>query len=66
MALVGTDTARIVDAVTHLLADRDALAAMARPALPFGDGRAGPRIAAHMLDWLAGRRDDGRPPPRLI
>ena len=58
MALVGTDTARIVGEVTRLLTDREALAAMARPALPFGDGRAGPRIAAHMLDWLAGRRDE--------
>ena len=35
-----------------------ALAAMARPALPFGDGRAGPRIAGHMLDWLAARGED--------
>ena len=56
MVLVGTDTAAIVSEVACLLSDPQALAAMARPALPFGDGRAGPRIAAHMLEWLAGRR----------
>jgi len=56
MLLVGTETGRIVDAVTRLLANHEALAAMARPALPFGDGNAGPRIAGHVLDWLAGRR----------
>ena len=57
MQLVGTDSARIFGEVTRLLTDPEALAAMARPALPFGDGRAGPRIAAHMLDWLAARRN---------
>lgn len=55
MALVGTDTARIITAVTRLLGDPAARAAMARPALPFGDGRAGPRIAAHIDHWLAER-----------
>lgn len=58
MLLVGTDTAGIVDETVRLLADRDALAAMARPALPFGDGRAAPRIAGHMIAWLATRRDE--------
>ena len=53
MQLVGTNTERIVDAVSRLLADAGALAAMGRPALPFGDGHAGPRIATHMLDWIA-------------
>jgi UDP-N-acetylglucosamine 2-epimerase (non-hydrolysing) len=58
MILVGTDTDRIVGAVTRLLTDPRALAAMARPALPFGDGHAAPRIAAHLLDWLAMRRNE--------
>jgi UDP-N-acetylglucosamine 2-epimerase (non-hydrolysing) len=56
MVLVGTDTARIVDTVTRLLSDPRSLAEMGRPALPFGDGHAGPRIAAHILDWIEGRR----------
>ena len=60
MILVGTGAAAIVGEATRLLANPQALAAMARPALPFGDGRAGPRIAAHMLDWLAVRRDAAR------
>ncbi len=50
--LVGTDTARVVGAVTRLLNDRTALAAMAEPRLPFGDGQAAPRIAALALAWL--------------
>ena len=57
--LVGTDSARIIGAVTGLLADPAARAAMARPAWPFGDGRSGPRIAGHLLDWLAARRTGG-------
>jgi len=50
--LVGTDTARIVDAVTSLIAHRAALAAMATPRFPFGDGQSAPRIAALALAWL--------------
>jgi UDP-N-acetylglucosamine 2-epimerase (non-hydrolysing) len=60
MLLVGTDTAAIVGETTRLLADPDALAAMARPALPFGDGRSAPRIAGLMLDWLAAHKDADR------
>ena len=56
--LVGTDTARIVDAVSGLLADRAALAVMAIPRLPFGDGQSAPRIAALMLDWLGAQADE--------
>ena len=58
MRLVGTDTAGIVSQVTRLISDRKALAAMARPAFPFGDGRAGPRIAGHILERIAARRED--------
>ena len=57
--LVGTATARVVDAVTALVEDRAALAAMAVPRFPFGDGHAAPRIAALALAWLE-RRDGGQ------
>ncbi|HEX6218431.1 MAG TPA: UDP-N-acetylglucosamine 2-epimerase (non-hydrolyzing) [Sphingomicrobium sp.] len=56
MVLVGTDTRRIVAVVRRLLADPIALAAMARPAFPYGDGRSGPRIAGIIVDWLAQRK----------
>ena len=47
--LIGTETDTIVQAVAHLLDDRPAYAAMARPAFPFGDGAAATRI----LDAIA-------------
>jgi UDP-N-acetylglucosamine 2-epimerase (non-hydrolysing) len=53
--LVGTQTDTIVGEVTRLLADPAAWAAMARKALPYGDGRAGPRIAAIIEEWLEQR-----------
>jgi UDP-N-acetylglucosamine 2-epimerase (non-hydrolysing) len=55
MELVGTDPERIVNAVLRLKRDRGALRAMARPCLPFGDGRAAPRIARHCLTFLDGQ-----------
>jgi UDP-N-acetylglucosamine 2-epimerase (non-hydrolysing) len=55
MRLVGTDTAQILDAVRRLLRDPIALSAMAEPRLPYGDGRAGQRIAALVGQWLADR-----------
>ena len=55
MLLVGTDTDRIVSETIRLLSDAAAYAAMARPAFPYGDGRAAPRIAAVIADWLKGR-----------
>ena len=60
MALVGTDTDRIVAAVRALRRDRSALLAMAVPAMPFGDGRSAPRIAAECLSYLAERAVDWR------
>lgn len=51
--LVGSDRQRIVAAVDELFGDPSLLAAMSRPALPFGDGTAGRQIAAHVADWLA-------------
>ena len=58
MILVGTDRKRIVAEVRRLLADSAALSAMSRPALPYGDGCSGPRIAEIVGAWLAER---GRP-----
>ena len=60
MALVGTDTNRIVTAVRALRRDRSALLAMAVPAMPFGDGRSAPRIGGHCLAFLAERAVDWR------
>jgi UDP-N-acetylglucosamine 2-epimerase (non-hydrolysing) len=50
--LVGTSTDRIVAETRRLLDDPLARAAMARPAFPFGDGRAGQRIADVVKQWL--------------
>lgn len=52
MRLVGTATERIVAEVRRLLGDPAAYAAMARPAFPYGDGKAAPRIAAIIDDSL--------------
>jgi UDP-N-acetylglucosamine 2-epimerase (non-hydrolysing) len=48
--LVGTDAAVIVSSVERLLDDPAAYAAMAHPANPFGDGRAGRRIAEALVE----------------
>jgi UDP-N-acetylglucosamine 2-epimerase (non-hydrolysing) len=53
--LVGTDKARIVAEVRRLLDDPDERAAMSRKVFPFGDGRAGPRIAEIIDSWLEER-----------
>jgi UDP-N-acetylglucosamine 2-epimerase (non-hydrolysing) len=53
--LVGTQSERIVAAVSSLLEDPEKLARMSRPAFPFGDGRAAPRIVAAIEAWLARR-----------
>jgi UDP-N-acetylglucosamine 2-epimerase (non-hydrolysing) len=53
--LVGTDPGRIFDAVAGLLADPERYARMARPAFPFGDGRASERIAEAIGAWLGER-----------
>jgi UDP-N-acetylglucosamine 2-epimerase (non-hydrolysing) len=53
--LVGTATSTIIAQVRRLHRDRDALGAMARPALPFGDGQSAPRIAALIREWLVAR-----------
>lgn len=55
MELVGTDPERIVTAVARLLGDARRYARMARPAFPFGDGRASERIVAAIETWLEAR-----------
>ncbi len=52
MELVGTDPERIVEAVGRLRQDRRLLREMARPGLPFGDGRSAPRIARLCIDYV--------------
>jgi len=61
MILVGTDTNRIAGQVRRLLAEPEALAAMARPAFPYGDGKTGPRIADIIVDWLEQRKKGALP-----
>lgn len=51
--LVGTDPDRIFAAVSKLLADEAEYARMAAPAFPFGDGRAAPRIARIVDEYLS-------------
>lgn len=50
--LVGTNSDRIVGEARRLLRDPLAHTAMSRRIFPFGDGRAGPRIAAAIEQWL--------------
>ena len=50
--IVGTDVARIVEAVTELLDDPELHAAMAQPSSPYGDGHASTRIVADMASRL--------------
>ena len=54
--LVGTDRQRIVDEVRRFLEDPAARAWMTRPRFPYGDGRAGERIAAMIAEWLERRQ----------
>ncbi len=67
MRLVGTSTAVILAEARRLLTDPLAYAAMSRPAFPYGDGRAAPRIAAIINRWLDQRSRNGslRRGPRL-
>jgi UDP-N-acetylglucosamine 2-epimerase (non-hydrolysing) len=50
--LVGTCRQTIVREALLLLRDPVARAAMSRPSFPYGDGRAAPRIAAIIGEWL--------------
>jgi UDP-N-acetylglucosamine 2-epimerase (non-hydrolysing) len=51
--LLGTDPTRVGEALTRLLGDGAALAAMGAAANPFGDGQAGPRVGAAVA-WRLG------------
>ena len=55
MDLVGTDPDKIVAAIKRLRGDTSALRRMSRPAMPFGDGHAAPRIAARCIEFLDAR-----------
>lgn len=57
MVLVGTERQRIVAAVRRLLGNPGALAAMARPAMPFGHGSAASQIALIVQAWLQARNE---------
>jgi UDP-N-acetylglucosamine 2-epimerase (non-hydrolysing) len=55
--LIGTSAERIVAETRRLLDNPAERLAMARRSFPFGDGRAGPRIAGIMEQWLQRRSD---------
>lgn len=63
--LIGTSSERIVGEVRRLLSDREALASMSRRAFPYGDGRAAPRIARIIEDWLQRRERPATPQAQL-
>ena len=57
--LVGADGARLLTAARELLADEALRRAMCSRGSIFGDGQAGPRIAARILDFLRAPGGDG-------
>lgn len=59
--LVGTDTDRILQATRELLGDPLTLARMSKPAFPYGDGRAGERIAGVIVQWMERQSMTRRP-----
>ena len=61
--LVGTDPDRIFDAVCDLFADGAKYQRMSAPAFPFGDGRAAPRIARIVDEFLTTKARDGQVRP---
>ncbi len=56
IAIVGSDSARIVAAATRLLDHAPAHAAMAVPAFPYGDGTAAEKMLDAIETWVAARR----------
>ena len=59
MRLVGTSAENILRETSSLLSDPILRARMARPAFPYGDGRAAPRIAALIKKWLGQAQESG-------
>ncbi len=59
-SLIGTEREDIVRAASQLLSDKSAYDAMSHAANPYGDGKAGERIAQAILHWAnrAARPDD--------
>jgi UDP-N-acetylglucosamine 2-epimerase (non-hydrolysing) len=53
--LVGTDRNRIVAEARRILADDEVRVRMSRKVFPYGDGRAGERIAGIIEEWLERR-----------
>ena len=53
--LVGTCTDQIVAETMRILTDANIRAAMSRKCLPYGDGKAGPRIGTIIDQWLEGK-----------
>ncbi|GAB4159459.1 MAG: UDP-N-acetylglucosamine 2-epimerase (non-hydrolyzing) [Cyanobacteria bacterium J069] len=51
--LIGTQSAHILEAASHLLGSPEAYSAMANAVNPFGDGRAAERIEAIALDYFS-------------
>jgi UDP-N-acetylglucosamine 2-epimerase (non-hydrolysing) len=67
--LVGREPESIRATVDRLLSDEEELARMGRPSFPYGDGRAGFRIAAHIAEWLSNAEANSDRPnlcPRLV
>lgn len=58
--MVQPDAKAIAATIRDLRRDYRDLEAMARPAMPFGDGKAAPRMAALTLAWLAEQRGEER------
>lgn len=52
LRLLGNDPARVAEALPALLADEEALSAMRSRPNPYGDGKAGRRVAAAVAWWL--------------
>ena len=61
MVMVGTNPERIVATVRRLLGHPDALAAMSRPAFPYGPPGASEKIAAGIDRWLGDRSEKAEP-----
>ena len=55
--LVGRNSETIFETVCRLLSDEAALSEMARPAFPYGDGRAASLIASAIDEWLTNERE---------
>jgi UDP-N-acetylglucosamine 2-epimerase (non-hydrolysing) len=60
--LVGTDRGEIVAETLRLLDDPEAYRSMSTVNNPYGDGKAGGRIADFLETWQPGNREGARRP----